>query len=153
IWSGIAKTAREESQPGATSLLPSYRFLWCWIAVYFLFFSLASTKLPNYILPVYAPLAILMARFLERWWAGTIHPAAWALHVSVACFALIGLVTTAAFLVAAGVIRLPLPHGVQLGGLASLAVLGVLPIGGAAAAWCCLWRGQCGGLVVSATAS
>jgi 4-amino-4-deoxy-L-arabinose transferase-like glycosyltransferase len=153
VWYATARTAREESQQGTLSLSASSRFLWSWIAVYFLFFSLASTKLPNYILPVYAPLAILTARFLECWRLGTIQPAGWAVHVSVACFALIGVVTSVAFLIAAGILHLPLTHGVQFGGLASLAVLGVLPIAGAAAAWFCLWQRQRGGLIVSATAS
>jgi 4-amino-4-deoxy-L-arabinose transferase-like glycosyltransferase len=155
VWYGTARRAREDSRqtPGTPSLSPNYRFLWCWIAVYFIFFSLAGTKLPNYILPLYAPLAILTARFLERWRAGAVQPAAWALHLSVACFVLIGLGTAAAFLITGGVIRLPLPHNIQLAGLASLAVLGALPIGGAAAAWFCLWRRQRGGLVFSATAS
>src|SRR5207245_11270297 len=60
----------------STCLPATYRFLWCWFAVYFVFFSLAGTKLPNYILPVYPPLAILTARFLQRWRIGTIQPPA-----------------------------------------------------------------------------
>jgi 4-amino-4-deoxy-L-arabinose transferase-like glycosyltransferase len=38
---------------------PGYVFSVCWIAVYCGFFSLASTKLPNYVLPAYPPLALL----------------------------------------------------------------------------------------------
>src|SRR5207245_3411656 len=169
-WNGASAEARRAERGGPStepipgpasrfalralrSVSPARTFRWCWIAVYFVFFSLAGTKLPNYILPVYAPLAILTARFFERWRAGAIQPAAWALHVSIACLALIGFGTAVALLVAGGVIRLPTAHGVQLAGLASLAVLGALPVGGAAAAWFCLRRRQPSGLVVGATVS
>ncbi|HEY1786369.1 MAG TPA: glycosyltransferase family 39 protein [Pirellulales bacterium] len=39
----------------------------CWITVYFGFFSLCSTKLPSYVVPMYPALAIATALFLERW--------------------------------------------------------------------------------------
>jgi 4-amino-4-deoxy-L-arabinose transferase-like glycosyltransferase len=154
-WYGTAGRVRNEPRHTSTEvgLLPCYRFLWCWITVYFLFFSLAGTKLPNYILPLYAPLAILTARFLDRWRTGAIQPANWALHLSVACFALIGLGTAAALLVAGGVIRLPILHGWRLAGLASWALVGTFPVLGAAAAWYSLWRRHRGGLVLSATVS
>lgn len=38
---------------------PAVQFLVCWIAVYFLFFSASTTKLPNYILPLYPAAALL----------------------------------------------------------------------------------------------
>src|SRR5262249_55967598 len=40
------------------------RFLVCWCAVYFVFFSIVRTKLPNYILPLYPAVALLTARVL-----------------------------------------------------------------------------------------
>jgi len=40
---------------------PIRLFLLCWIGVYVLFFSIASTKLPNYVLPVFPAAAMLMA--------------------------------------------------------------------------------------------
>ena len=39
----------------------------CWIAVYFVFFSLCGTKLPSYVVPMYPALAIATALFLDRW--------------------------------------------------------------------------------------
>jgi 4-amino-4-deoxy-L-arabinose transferase-like glycosyltransferase len=43
------------------------RFLLCWVAVYLLCFSVVATKLPNYILPVYPALALLVGRTLAAW--------------------------------------------------------------------------------------
>ncbi len=49
---------------------PLDRYLATWAAVVFLFFSLSGAKLPHYILPVFPPLAILVAaRLSERRWA------------------------------------------------------------------------------------
>ena len=45
----------------------SYLFLCCWLAVYLGFFSLAATKLPNYIVPAYPALALLTAAWLDAW--------------------------------------------------------------------------------------
>jgi 4-amino-4-deoxy-L-arabinose transferase-like glycosyltransferase len=44
---------------------PGYVLSVCWIAVYVGFFSLASTKLPNYVLPAYPPLALLTAGLIH----------------------------------------------------------------------------------------
>lgn len=43
---------------------PAIRFLLCWVAGPWLMFELVPTKLPNYILPCYPALAILMAAWL-----------------------------------------------------------------------------------------
>ena len=45
----------------------SDRFVACWAGVWFVFFSLASTKLPNYVLPMYPALALISARYLHGW--------------------------------------------------------------------------------------
>jgi 4-amino-4-deoxy-L-arabinose transferase-like glycosyltransferase len=141
--------AAEES----VGLPASYRFLWSWVLVTFVFFSLAGTKLPNYILPLYTPLAILTAHFFERWRAGAIQPPAWALHLSVACFASVGVATSLALLTAAGSIRLQTLPGLRFAGLETGAVLGVVPVLGAAAAWWCLFARLRSGLVIGLTAS
>ncbi len=75
-WYGLGARARGDS-PGdqpTRSLPPVYRFLWSWIIVCFVFFALAGTKLPNYILPLYAPTALLIARFLQRWRQCAVQP-------------------------------------------------------------------------------
>ncbi len=43
------------------------RYVACWIGVYVVFFSLAGTKLPSYVLPCYPALALLVGRLLDEW--------------------------------------------------------------------------------------
>ena len=45
----------------ALRMQPVRMFLLCWIAVYILFFSIARTQLPNYVLPLFPAAALLMA--------------------------------------------------------------------------------------------
>ena len=45
----------------------AYILLTCWFSVFFVFWSICSTKLPHYVLPVYPALALLTGRFLETW--------------------------------------------------------------------------------------
>jgi 4-amino-4-deoxy-L-arabinose transferase-like glycosyltransferase len=62
-WSGLALPAVFRSTPGASrrDLL-----VLLWIGLPLVFFSLAGSKLPGYILPVVPPLAILMGRAADR---------------------------------------------------------------------------------------
>ena len=46
---------------------PAYILLCCWAGVFFMFWSVCSTKLPHYTLPIYPAMAILTAGFLCRW--------------------------------------------------------------------------------------
>ena len=46
---------------------PAYQLICCWIAVYVGFFSLASTKLPSYIVPAYPALALFTGAFIVAW--------------------------------------------------------------------------------------
>jgi 4-amino-4-deoxy-L-arabinose transferase-like glycosyltransferase len=133
-WFGSGKRGQEAPSVGDRD---AYRFLWCWIGLYLVFFSLAGTKLPNYILPAYAPAALLLARFLERWRLGELQPAAWTVRLAVAVLILIGIVTTTGLLIAGGTIELPVMRGRYLTGLESWALVGLIPIlGGLGCAWC-----------------
>lgn len=101
-------------------------FLACWVVAYLGFFSLARTKLPNYITPCYPALALLTARMIENYrmqphlldWSG------W--RVSLICLGLVG--------VALG-IGLPIVSATILPGEAWLGVVGVVPLAGAWIAW------------------
>ncbi len=45
----------------------SDRLLTCWCGVWFVVFSLVSTRLPNYLLPMYPAVALLLARYFHDW--------------------------------------------------------------------------------------
>jgi 4-amino-4-deoxy-L-arabinose transferase-like glycosyltransferase len=130
-WYGLGRRARVD---GAAAE-PAYRFLWCWVAAYFVFFSLAGTKLPNYVLPLYPPAALLLGRFLERWRRGAVEPGDRLLHVGLFCFALVGVLAALGLLIAGGVLVLPWGKVRPLPGLGAWAPAGALPVAGAVAAW------------------
>ena len=96
-----------------------FTFLLCWIGLYLVFFSIAQTKLPNYILPCYPPLALLTAWLLVRWQEHSLELPAWAIKWG------------SRSLVAAGValmIALPIVSAILLPGHLLLGVVGVIPI-------------------------
>lgn len=148
-WYAVRSTDDE----GASDRSLAVRFLACWIGVYLVFFSLSGTKLPNYILPIYPPLAILTGWFLQRWWQGAVQPPTWTVAVSLACFALVGLGTAAGLLIASGRVELAVLRGRYLPGLEQWAILGIWPVLGAAVAWRCAARQRVGGLVASLVAT
>lgn len=110
IWNSVRQGA-----VSTTGKPWAFRFLLCWIGVWFIVFSLAATKLPNYVLPTYPPLAMLTGAFLVRWWkwseatqptTATWHIPAWYWRISLACFMLIGIVLMVAIPLIAGWIPL-----------------------------------------------
>jgi 4-amino-4-deoxy-L-arabinose transferase-like glycosyltransferase len=124
--------------PGSTERA-AVRFLLCWFFVYLTFFSLAGTKLPNYILPLYPAAVLLTARFLDQWRRGLVHPPAWVMTFGLTCLGLMGIGLTVALLIVGGVLPVSFARIRLLPGLASWAWLGILPIAGAVAAW---WLGR-----------
>jgi len=64
LWRGLVRSNRLLRAVQAEADLDF--FLSLWFLIGFLFFSVAATKQPNYILPVVPPLILLAA----RWWAG-----------------------------------------------------------------------------------
>jgi len=62
-WSGllIAAIAAGVWRPAMLRKEPVRLFLLCWIGVFFVFFTLARTRLPNYMLPAFPAAALLMA--------------------------------------------------------------------------------------------
>jgi 4-amino-4-deoxy-L-arabinose transferase-like glycosyltransferase len=134
FWYGTGRRARSDRDAPCGRFLAPYRLLWCWFGVWLVFFSLASTKLPNYLLPAYPALSLLTARFLSRWVAERISPPRWLLGVSLGCFALVGVCVGAGLFAAAGAFSFIDLHDRELPGVAPLAMLGLIPIAGAALA-------------------
>jgi 4-amino-4-deoxy-L-arabinose transferase-like glycosyltransferase len=127
------------------------RFLTCWFAVYFVFFSLSGTKLPNYILPLYPAVALLMARALARYRLGEVRLPGWVLQLSLTSLALIGVGFVAGLLIVGGVVPLAVLRGRYLPGVELLAIAGVLPLGGTALGWWYARQGQRSHLVAVLT--
>jgi 4-amino-4-deoxy-L-arabinose transferase-like glycosyltransferase len=143
-------SAGREPPAGAAGAIPTnepagarhgVRFLCSWIIVYLAVFTVAATKLPNYILPLYPALALLTARALEEWRRGESAVPDWVMHVSLACLVLVGLGVSAGLLVAGGGVELPMARGRPLHGLAPWASIGLVPLAAALAAWSC-WRAR-----------
>jgi 4-amino-4-deoxy-L-arabinose transferase-like glycosyltransferase len=67
IWNGFRETRLPVNADTPTQNHRRARFLILWVMAYLCFFSLAATKLPNYIFPVYPAVALLTARLLYRW--------------------------------------------------------------------------------------
>ncbi|MBL4886306.1 MAG: glycosyltransferase family 39 protein, partial [Planctomycetaceae bacterium] len=78
----------------------SLTFLLCWIGVYVAFFSIAQTKLPNYILPCYPPLALLTAWMLVRWQEETLELPSWSMKWSSCSLIITGVTLAIAFPIA-----------------------------------------------------
>jgi 4-amino-4-deoxy-L-arabinose transferase-like glycosyltransferase len=80
---------------------PSYLFAVCWIGVYVLLFSVARTKLINYIAPCFPAAALLVGAFVDRWLSDKLLIARWWPMVAFAALALVGVgLTGGTYLVA-----------------------------------------------------
>ncbi len=58
LWNALVRVVRLRVSPGTL-------FCAIWSGIVFLFFSLSGSKLATYVLPLFCPLAILVARFLR----------------------------------------------------------------------------------------
>ena len=123
------------------------RFLACWFGVYLVAFSVAQTKLPNYVLPLYPAAAVLLAGFLDRWRRGLLDVPTWVLWSSVGCLALIGVGIGAGAMVAGG--SLPGAGGKVYPGIERYVFLALPPLLGAAAAGWYVLRRRRDGFVVA----
>jgi len=143
--------SRQTHRPGQPTQDLRYRFLACWIAVYLAFFTLSRTKLPNYVLPLYPPVALLVGHFLDRWRRGEVAPPAWTMYGGLVALCLVGVLTVAGLLIGGGAVGGGLLHGKHLPGLESWAFLGAVPLLGSVVGWWCL-RGQRRGGLIAAVA-
>jgi 4-amino-4-deoxy-L-arabinose transferase-like glycosyltransferase len=99
-------------------------FVACWAGLYLVFFSLARTKLPSYVLPCYPALAIATGAFLDEWLRRPATIARWWFRSALYTPALVGVVL---------VIGLPIVAAQLLPGEEWLGVFGIMPIVGTAA--------------------
>ncbi len=127
--------SNNQGETRVTDNAAAYRLLVCWIAVYLLFFSIAATKLPNYVLPAIVPCTMLIARFLQRWQTAAIQVPSGFIHAGVVGLILIGIVFTLGLAIAGGVGELAILRGRYFPGLEHWAFLGLIPIIAAAACW------------------
>lgn len=139
IWHTWKRLRRDEEVSDLEKA--GVRFLICYVAVYFVAFSLVRTKLPNYVLPAYPAAALLLGHFLDRWRRGETKPAAWLARFSLASLAFIGGGVTVGVLLAAGVIVLPSMRGRAYPELLSWVWLGPTLTASAVLAWVWLERG------------
>jgi 4-amino-4-deoxy-L-arabinose transferase-like glycosyltransferase len=81
-WIAMALARLRGTRTGWREAPAPLRFLWLWFAVPLLVFCLARSRLPLYVLPLFVPLSLLLARALaQRRWtrAGMAWLAAWLL--------------------------------------------------------------------------
>jgi 4-amino-4-deoxy-L-arabinose transferase-like glycosyltransferase len=148
LWPVLRDTAGSLREP-RDSEADAVRFLVCWVAVYVGFFSLAQTKLPNYVLPAYPPLALLAARYLVRWRAGLTGEARWMMPAALVTTAVIGIGVGVGLAVMGGALTPAVLANRVIDGLAKWAWVGVIPVVGAAAGAWYLRRGRRSGVVTA----
>jgi 4-amino-4-deoxy-L-arabinose transferase-like glycosyltransferase len=129
------------------------RFLTVWFAIYFVFFSLSATKLPNYILPLYPAVALLTGHFLERWRSGELFLPAWYIRAALLCLGLIGVAVTVGMMIVSGVGEFSALRGRHLPGAVYWAWLGLVLLGGSAVASWLFDLGRRNGVIVTITTS
>ncbi len=135
VWRGIRSREPEASASGSHALAVGSRLLLCWFAVYFLVCSVAATKLPHYIAPVYPALALLTARLLTRWAAGEITLPKWVIPAGLIGFAFTGVVMTVGLVIGGGAIPIGTSQTRTFPGLENWAWVGLFPVASAAAGW------------------
>ena len=127
IWFAVRSAMPKVPSPAAGLPMTdarAHRYLLGWIAAYLVFFSLAATKLPNYIAPLYPAVAILTARFLVGWCRAEIALPKWVMPVATAGVAVVGTLTVVGLLVGGGTIPMSLKGQRIMPGLATWAPLG-----------------------------
>jgi len=126
----------------------AYRLLNCWGGTYLIVFSLAATKLPNYVLPVYPVLALLTARLLDRWLRAEASVPRWAMPLALAMLASTGVIFATGMAIVSG----KLPLGIAFTTFPELGRwiwIGVVPLAGAVIAWRLRQRDQRQGVIVA----
>ena len=130
LWYGAREARNRESEEVTVDAPEKYRFLILWFLCFLVIFSVAATKLPNYLVPAYPAIAILTGRFLDRWRQRLLVPPNWVISEAIAATAFIGLAMTIGMLVTSGTIPLPIKlKGFQrLPALRDSAAIGLIPL-------------------------
>lgn len=143
LWYGVrGGQSLRSAERGLAPETRAHRFLLCWFVSYLVFFSIAATKLPNYIGPLYPALAILTARFLVLWRDHLIQPARWVMPTVAGGYGLVGIITAAGLLIAGGAIPVAAKGLRILPGLDAYAWVGLFPLAGALGMAVALWAGN-----------
>jgi 4-amino-4-deoxy-L-arabinose transferase-like glycosyltransferase len=117
----VYRLGRRLTSPAALETRAADTFVACWTGAYLVFFSLASTKLPSYVLPCYPALALATAVLIDEWIRSpALVPSRWFRA---------GL-TTPAFVGLAVCIAVPIAARFMIPGDEWLGVLGLSLIGG-----------------------
>ncbi len=114
------------------------RFLLAWIGVYVVFFSLARTKLPSYVLPAYPALALFIGLWLEAVVSHKTAPKEFTAHGVTRKDAARALYWMAGFAVALAVVlgvALPIVAHLVVPGMEWWGLLALIPATGGAAVW------------------
>ncbi len=122
-WSAFLPLALAEAifvlNQQARKLPACWIFLLSWVSVYVVFFSIAQTKLPNYVLPCYPALALLTSALLVRWQKDLLLVNAGWIKVAAASWIIVGIALT---------IGLPIASVYVLNGAIWLGLVGVVPL-------------------------
>jgi 4-amino-4-deoxy-L-arabinose transferase-like glycosyltransferase len=133
-WSSVIglslwNTARQVwANTASSEQMRAHRFLLIWVMSYLILFSIAATKLPNYIAPLYPALAIITARFLIQWMRQEQHWARVWLYIGSAAVAFTGVAIGAGLLIASGSWPIELKGMRLFPGLENWAWIGAIPV-------------------------
>lgn len=123
---------------------PALLFFVTWFGVWLSFFSLASTKLPNYVLPMYPAIAILTARYLAVWSRYADSRELTSFRNSCRILAAVGVLMAIGLSITAAIL---LPDDLWLG------AIGAIPLVGGAIAYGCGCRRERGRAVFAMAAT
>ncbi|MBX7165080.1 MAG: glycosyltransferase family 39 protein [Pirellulales bacterium] len=112
---------------------PAYLFVVAWAGLWIGFFSLAATKLPNYVLPSYPALALLVGAFVDRFIAAPQQFSRRLVHPSLVTVAAVGVALCVGLAIAMSVLQ---PGDVVV------ALVGLVPLVGGSLCLVCYGRGQ-----------
>jgi 4-amino-4-deoxy-L-arabinose transferase-like glycosyltransferase len=104
----------------------SDRLLACWAGAWFVFFSFARTKLPNYVLPMYPALALVLARYLYEWTTQTAGSGMISFRYACRAMAVVGVLI---------IVGIPIASSILFPGEQALGLIGTVPLIGGTLAY------------------